>query len=304
MTGNGAADSEKKQVNESGSFWNHFAGCNSDRPRVRIESATQDWGVFRLDAAEVGTPLTLNGKTFRSGFGTHADSRIVLRSEVPMARFRAVVGIDGNPDTVASPAELEFRVAADGRTLAKTGYLGLGQAETLDIALPPETRTLELEVRAKDGRLYLAHADWCEVTLSDAAGRVFRLEDEPFEVDTLPVSFVYGDRPSAELLREWGIVCREETTSDGRRKLVYVSRDPEDGFECRYELEEYPGVFTTAGRRGRKCFGRYVPSICSCPTAGCAMRRVGSASNRNARVRRTGTVSGCTNGRKMTPRLP
>ncbi len=62
-------------------------------PATRWVSATQGYGTTQLDRNVTGGPLSLAGKAV-SGFGTHANSTIVLDVPTGSRRFRTTVGIE------------------------------------------------------------------------------------------------------------------------------------------------------------------------------------------------------------------
>jgi hypothetical protein len=92
------------------------------------ESATQGWGTLQTDKAVAGTPLSIGGRAFVHGLGTHANSEIVYELEGQYETFSAWVGVDDNlknhPE--APKASIVFRVFGDGRTLFDSGVMRMG----------------------------------------------------------------------------------------------------------------------------------------------------------------------------------
>ncbi len=62
----------------------------------------QERGVARRNAAGDGKPLSIGGRAFESGVGTHAPSRILLRLDACARRFRALAGVDDSADSAGS----------------------------------------------------------------------------------------------------------------------------------------------------------------------------------------------------------
>ena len=54
----------------------------------------QGWGQPQADKAVTGKPLSIGGKTFERGLGTHADSLVRLQLKGGAERFSAFVGVD------------------------------------------------------------------------------------------------------------------------------------------------------------------------------------------------------------------
>lgn len=84
-------------------------------------SATNGWGPVERDQANGetgqgdGPPITLNGKVYAKGLGTHADARVRYFLGGKCSRFTATVGLDDRQKTRGS---VTFAVNGDGRELA------------------------------------------------------------------------------------------------------------------------------------------------------------------------------------------
>src|SRR5882762_3960579 len=79
---------------------------------LNIGSATQGWGEPHKNQSVEGHTLTIGGKTFERGFGTHAESSLKVTLDGGTPKFTASVGVDdevkGNPT-----ASIEFVVRGD-----------------------------------------------------------------------------------------------------------------------------------------------------------------------------------------------
>lgn len=218
--------------------------CHGRTGRVRVDCRRQDWGPFQTGRSVVDKPLCVAGKTYAGGFGTHADSEIVLRSGMPMTRFRAVVGVDDNENTRGlSPAKLVFSVRASGREAWKSPLLGWGEKAEVDLAIPEGSGELILRATAPDGNRYRAHADWAGVAVTIGA-RTVRFPATPGAVKPplpAPFSFVYNGRLSLDLLPGWQ--RRTERVGGPRGETIHrvTWSDPDTGLECRMDVSEFPG---------------------------------------------------------------
>jgi alpha-galactosidase len=114
-------------------------------------------------AAGDGRTLTINGTTYASGIGAHADSAVHVWLGGACSRFTASVGVD---DEVAATGSVRFQVYGNGRLLGfsdvKTASAG---PSSLSVAT---TGLLTVELRVTDGRNGIAydHADWGAATLT------------------------------------------------------------------------------------------------------------------------------------------
>src|SRR6185436_14791586 len=107
----------------------------------------------------VGKPISIDGKQFTHGVGTHAKSKMRLDLDGRGKRFFAQVGLDDNTEGHGS---VEFLVTGDGKVLWRSGLIvGRQPARTLDVDITG-VRILGLRVTdGNDGTGY-DHADWAE----------------------------------------------------------------------------------------------------------------------------------------------
>ena len=97
-----------------------WATGGEGKKSVCIEVLEQGWGTmqFNCDLLKRG-PLNVAGQVYPGGFGAHAPSRIRIRLDEPLRRFRAVAGVNRSVTTlgVAVPPEVVFRVEVGGRVV-------------------------------------------------------------------------------------------------------------------------------------------------------------------------------------------
>ena len=104
-----------------------------------------------------GHPLVLGGRTFDHGFGTHADSRLVLDLKGSARRFTAWVGVD---DETKGSGSVEFRVIANGKPLWSSGVMrGKQPAKEVDTDVSGIKKLILQVGDAGDGITH-DHADW------------------------------------------------------------------------------------------------------------------------------------------------
>jgi len=87
---------------------------------------TQEYGALRLGRAVDGAPISIRGRIFQLGFGTHANSKIRLVTK-GMTRFRTFVGVDDEKGK--SPySSVIIRIEGDGRELFRSPVLSTTDA--------------------------------------------------------------------------------------------------------------------------------------------------------------------------------
>src|SRR5690242_9134385 len=94
--------------------------------QLDLSTATQGFGTPRKNKSVDGRPITIGGKTFERGFGTHAESSLLIQLDGKATSFTAQVGIDDEIRN-QSPA-VEFVVYGDKQKLWSSGVMRLGDA--------------------------------------------------------------------------------------------------------------------------------------------------------------------------------
>jgi alpha-galactosidase len=145
---------------------------------LNLATATQGWGDPHKNQSVGGHPLTIGGKSFARGFGTHAAGslRVVLAGGA--RKFTASVGVDdeveGNP-----ASSVEFIVTGDDKPLWKSGVMRAGDAAKVCAVDLTGVKSLVLEVSdAEDGNSF-DHADWADAQFETVAGKLDTAAGEP-----------------------------------------------------------------------------------------------------------------------------
>lgn len=132
--------------------------------RIRPAQHRQGWGPLERDRAIHGTPLTIAGRVFSHGLGTHAPAETVFPTCGRYATFRCWVGVDSYP-SFSDASSVTFEVWGDGRCLAQTPVLRVRDAAVrleVDIRGVGELRLVVTD--AGDGA-HFDHANWAEAEL-------------------------------------------------------------------------------------------------------------------------------------------
>lgn len=120
-------------------------------------SCVQGWGTLQKNQSVWEKPMTIAGRRFRRGLGTHADSRISYDLGGRYRRFQSWVGADG-----ASTATLTFEVWADGQKRWESGRMNKqSTAKLVDLDISG-VRRLELVVGHGGDNIQSDHANWAD----------------------------------------------------------------------------------------------------------------------------------------------
>ncbi len=133
-----------------------------------LKQVTTGWGSVQKDRGVDGKPMSIGGKKYERGIGTHAASKMRVDVGGNAERFIAQVGVD---DDVGSRGSVTFTVRGDGRVLWQSEVL-TGGKPAVPVTIPVAgVQILDLRVTdGGDGTSY-DHADWAEaaVVMKDGA---------------------------------------------------------------------------------------------------------------------------------------
>ena len=140
---------------------------------VRLETLdlklmSSGWGRAIANQAVTTNPLSIGGRAYPHGIGTHAPSQWVLALDGKAVEFRAEVGVDDQVQR-GQPGSIEFIVVAGEDEAWRSGMMKPGEPAR-SVRLPlAGVKQLILEVSdAGDGKNF-DHADWAAAEL-DYAG--------------------------------------------------------------------------------------------------------------------------------------
>ena len=133
-----------------------------------------------------GNPLTVAGKAYSHGFGTHPESAILFRANGKVSAFDALVAIDddaaraGSGKSYGKPTA-RFKVWADGRVAWASGDVKLGQqpvAAHVDLTGAKEI-VLETSGGAQWTAFDAANADWLDARFTCGEGAEIKAVNDP-----------------------------------------------------------------------------------------------------------------------------
>jgi alpha-galactosidase len=132
-------------------------------------AASNGWGPVERNmsngeqAAGDGRTLTINGTTYASGIGAHADSAVHVWLGRACETFTAQVGVD---DEKTSTGSVRFQVYGDGRLLAYSDVKTTSAGPSTLSASTAGRSTLELRVTDGRNTINSDHADWGNATIT------------------------------------------------------------------------------------------------------------------------------------------
>jgi alpha-galactosidase len=174
---------------------------------LNLSSIEQDWGEAHANSSVEGRALSIGGKAFDHGIGTHANSTFHIELDGKATHFSAWVGVDGETGKKGS---IVFHVEADNKEVWNSGVLHGGDSPkevSLDLS---GVKSLRLSVTAAGDVIDFDHADWADakVEMTEGKPRIPTAADEPAYTLTPPAppqpringARVFGVRPGSPFL--------------------------------------------------------------------------------------------------------
>ncbi len=144
---------------------------------LNLKPATQGWGEPQKNQSVGEHPLTIGGKVFERGFGTHAESTLRVNLGGGAQKFTASVGVDDEVDK--NPASsVEFIVLGDGKTLWSSGVMRAGNAAKECAVDLSGVTNLVLKVGDAGDGMEWDHADWADAKFETASAKSFAVSGE------------------------------------------------------------------------------------------------------------------------------
>jgi len=204
-----------------------------------LSQIRQGWGEARDGRSVQGKVLSLNGKTFERGVGSHAAGVIRIELDGQAQRFQAVVGVD---DGTRGRGSITIKVCVDRNVVVRSEVLKGGQ--------PP----LEIDVDLQGARLLLLfmgnggddmhydHVDWADArfTVEGADPKIvptpaeekYILTPEPPKAPRVNGARVFGVRPGSPFLFR--------IPATGERPMRFAVGDLPEGLS----VDEASGIIT------------------------------------------------------------
>lgn len=214
-----------------------------------LSKMKQGWGQPQVNRSMREKPLSIAGKAFEGGVGTHANSTLWIDVGGGTERFQASVGVD---DSAGSErASVTFKIMADDRVVLETGVMKQGDAaKEVDLDLRGVT-TLVLQVTDGGNGVDYDHANWAEARFL-VSGAKPQAIDRPVPAEELVIRtpkpgpepringpLVYGCRPGNPFIYR--------IPTQGERPIRFSAQDLPKSLQ----VDERRGIITgTAPARG------------------------------------------------------
>ncbi len=208
-----------------------------------LSKMSAGWGRPRANRSVQEQTLSIAGRRFEHGVGTHAESFLWIDLQGGCRRFTAWVGVD---DEVTGTGTIEFRVVADGQTLYRSGVMKTGDAARhVDVDLTGRAQLVLMVFSGADGIDY-DHADWADAVFEVTGKKPVALappappEEEPKEILTpkpgpqpqINGPRLFGARPARPFV--YRIPCT------GARPMAFAADQLPDGLQ----LDPETGIIT------------------------------------------------------------
>jgi alpha-galactosidase len=232
-----------------------------------LSTMSSDWNKPRAKMSVDNHKITIAGKVFARGVGTHAESVYTLETGDEALSFEALVGVD-EEEHVPGKGSVVFRVFADKKLAAESGVLHSGDApKALKVDLTG-VKVVRLQVTdAGDGNTF-DHADWADakfVTKNAAAlkpltrpltAQLGILTPQAPAVPRINGARVFGVRPAHPVLYT--------VAATGDRPMTFSAKNLPDGLA----LDPATGIFSGSVAKP----GSYVIAITASNDKGKATR--------------------------------
>jgi alpha-galactosidase len=215
-----------------------------------LTKAKQGWGSPGTDKSVDGNALTIGGKTFETGLGTHANSVLLVDLQGKATRFTAKVGADDEVLTnKKNRGSVIFQLQGDGKLLWASKVVRTGDAAVdVDVDLTG-IKTLALVADdAGDGESY-DHANWADaqITCDGAKPKTLDIPQEEAKILTpgsspkprINSAKVFGVRPGSPFLFT--------VAATGKRPLEFSAEDLPDDLSIDPATGRISGVLKQKG---------------------------------------------------------
>ncbi|WP_244278716.1 NPCBM/NEW2 domain-containing protein [Pedobacter suwonensis] len=213
-----------------------------------LSSATQGYGTPRKNKTVDGRTMSIAGKTFERGFGSHATSLLTVILDGKAKSFSAMVGIDD--EVKGQQPAAEFVVMGDGKQLWNSGIMKVGEeAKSCQVNLEGINK-LELMVTDGGNGDYYDHVNWADAKFEAIGVNTFKtynpISSTPYILTPKPAAFpkftgakVFGVRP--------GSPFQHRVTATGERPLTFTALNLPKGLKIDNKTGLITGKIPQAG---------------------------------------------------------
>lgn len=225
-----------------------------------LSSMNQGWGRPEVNRSVRKQPLSLGGRKFARGVGTHAYSIYRLNLAGGTEKFEATVGLD---DAAEGPGSVVFQILADGKKVFDSGAMRPGTpARSVSVNLQG-MKTVALVVTDSGDGVNYDHADWAEARFAVTGAKPtpwqapkeapYLLTPKPGPAPRVNGPTVYGVRPGRPFLYRIPAQGERPMTFAADNLPAGLSLDAQTGIitGTNPERGEYKVTFTARNKHGR-----------------------------------------------------
>jgi alpha-galactosidase len=151
-----------------------LVSCGDGIPKEEIDNAfwldqadltamQQDWSAAHANFSCDSNKLSIAGKSYDRGVGTHAVSKLMINVHESGERFKGAVGVD---DECGEQASVEFFILGDKKILWQSGVMKVGySAKSFDIDISG-LQKLALYISDGGDNIHYDHADWVNARIT------------------------------------------------------------------------------------------------------------------------------------------
>ena len=140
---------------------------------LNLSMVDQEWGEAHYQQSISWKDLTINGRRYERGIGTHARSEFSIDLKGVCTEFHAVAGLD---DGANESGSVEFRILLDDKEVFSSGVMKRGmEGKEITLDLKGAKRLTLLVDDANDG-ISNDHADWADAYIRFSSGSKQRPE--------------------------------------------------------------------------------------------------------------------------------
>lgn len=216
--------------------------------QLDLSTITQGYGTPKSNKSIDGNTLTIAGKTFERGIGSHSESLLTVILDGQATLFTAFVGIDD--EVKGQQPAAEFIVNGDGKKLWSSGVMRLGDAARPCSVKLDGVKKVELLVTDGGNGNYYDHVNWVDARFETTGATTFKtynpVPSEAYILTPKPSAFpkitgakVFGVRP--------GSPFQFLVTATGDRPLTFSAAQLPKGLKIDAKTGIITGKLTQAG---------------------------------------------------------
>jgi transglutaminase-like putative cysteine protease len=127
---------------------------------LNVDRIRQSWGTPHVDRSVEERMLSIGGKKFERGIGTHSESICLIATNDAVEEFSAYVGVDDEVEK--GRGSVEFLVVGDDKILWQSGIMKSGDPAKYVIVKTKGIKELILKVSNGGDNSDCDHADWAD----------------------------------------------------------------------------------------------------------------------------------------------